>query len=215
MKNILCFGDSNTYGFSPEWVKGNFGRHDTSIRWTCRLQELLGAEYRVIEEGLNGRTTVFDDPTMPGRNGLRYLRPCLESHMPLDLVIIMLGTNDTKDIFAASAPMIAMGLARLLRIVKDPTVYMGMRMPQILVAVPVPIGEGALQLPDGITTQAMVDKSRALAPEFRKTADLYGCHFIDLGEVASTTDYEGVHLDADGHKAVAEALAAKIREIFG
>ncbi|MBR0402477.1 MAG: hypothetical protein IJH73_08230, partial [Lachnospiraceae bacterium] len=99
LKNILCFGDSNTYGFSPDWVKGNFGRHDRSVRWTGRLQELLGDEYRIIEEGLSGRPTVFADPTMADMSGLPYFRPCLKSHMPLDLVIIMLGTNDMKHRF--------------------------------------------------------------------------------------------------------------------
>ena len=215
MKNILCFGDSNTFGLSPEWVKGNFGRHPRQVRWPGRLQALLGEEYYVIEEGLSGRTTVFDDPTMPDLNGLPYLQPCLQSHMPLDLVILMLGTNDTKDMFSASPPIIAMGLARLIKIAKDPTVYMGMPVPQILVAVPVPIGEAALQLPDGITTPAMIEKSRTLAPWYERTAKMYGCHFLDLGQVASTTDYEGIHLDAAGHAAVAEAMAEKVREILG
>jgi len=214
LKNILCFGDSNTYGFSPDWVKGNFGRHDRSVRWTGRLQELLGDEYRIIEEGLSGRTTVFEDPTMPDLYGLPYFRPCLKSHTPLDLVIIMLGTNDTKGFFHARPVEIAMGLARLIQIAKDPATYMGMKVPKILVAVPVPIGEAALSLPDGITTPEMIEKSRGLASEYRKIAKMYGCEFIDLGEVAKTADYEGVHLDAEGHKAVAEAYAAKIREIF-
>ena len=215
MRNILCFGDSNTFGFSPDWVKGNYGRLDRTVRWTGRLQEMLGDEYRIIEEGLSGRTTVFEDPTMPDMNGLAYFQPCLKSHIPLDLVIIMLGTNDTKDMFHARPVEISMGLGRLIRIAKDPTIYMGMPVPQILVAVPVPIGEAALSLPDGLTSPEMIEKSRALAPEYRKTAQMYGCHFIDLGEYAQTSDYEGVHLDAEGHRAVAEAFAAKIREIFG
>ena len=105
MKNILCFGDSNTYGLKPEWIKGDFGRHDENTRWPGAMRNILGDGYRVIEEGLCGRTTVFDDPTSPYRNGFDYLQPCLESHSPLDLVIIMLaggkhtytnmGSNDT------------------------------------------------------------------------------------------------------------------------
>ncbi|MBR4744203.1 MAG: SGNH/GDSL hydrolase family protein [Oscillospiraceae bacterium] len=214
MKHILCYGDSNTYGLSPEWVHGQFGRHDYSVRWPGRLQALLGPEYRVIEEGLSGRTTVFEDFVTPGRNGADYLRPCLESHAPLDLVIIMLGTNDCRNQFGVSPGEIAMGLGRLIQIVKDPTVYMGMPVPKVLVAVPVPVGEAALKLPDGITTMESIEKSRALAERYRRTADMYGCAYIDLGQVASTTDFEGIHLDAAAHAAVAEAMAAKIREIL-
>ena len=214
MKHILCFGDSNTYGLSPEWVHGQFGRHDLSVRWPGKLQTLLGPEYRVIEEGLSGRTTVFDNPTSPNRSGLAYLRPCLETHAPLDLVIIMLGTNDCRNLVGANPPEIAMGLGRLIQVAKDPSVYMGMPVPKVLVAVPVPIGEAALRLPDGITTMESIEKSRALAACYRRTADMYGCDYIDLGQVASTTDYEGIHLDAAAHAAVAEAMAAKIREIL-
>ena len=214
MKHILCYGDSNTYGLSPEWVHGQFGRHDYSVRWPGRLQALLGPEYRVIEEGLSGRTTVFEDYVTPYRNGADYLRPCLETHAPLDLVIIMLGTNDCRNQFGVSPGEIAMGLGRLIQMVKDPTVYMGMPVPKVLVAVPVPVGEAALKLPDGITTMESIEKSRALAERYRRTADMYGCDYIDLGQVASTTDFEGIHLDAAAHAAVAEAMAAKIREIL-
>ena len=214
MKNILCFGDSNTYGLSPEWVHGQFGRHDINTRWPGRLQQLLGEEYHIIEEGLCGRTTVFDDPTGPYKAGIDYLQPCIESHTPLDLIIIMLGTNDTKGLFNASPAEIAMGLGRLIGVAKNPALYMGAPVPRVLVAVPVPIGEAAMHLPDGITDMSMVEKSRNLAPRYKATADMYGCDFIDLGEVASTTDYEGVHLDAAAHAAVAEAYAKKIREIL-
>ena len=214
MKHILCFGDSNTYGISPEWVHGQFGRHPMDVRWPGRLQALLGPEYRVIEEGLSGRTTVFEDFVTPYRNGASYLRPCLETHAPLDLVIIMLGTNDCRNQFGVNPGEIAMGLGRLIQIVKDPAVYMGMPAPKVLVAVPVPMGEDALKLPDGITTPESIAKSRALAPQYRRTAEMYGCDFIDLGKVASVTDYEGIHLDAAAHAAVAEAMAAKIREIL-
>ncbi|MBR4744423.1 MAG: SGNH/GDSL hydrolase family protein [Oscillospiraceae bacterium] len=214
MKHILCFGDSNTYGLSPEWIHGQFGRHDISVRWPGRLQALLGPEYRVIEEGLSGRTTVFEDYVSPYRSGLAYLRPCLETHAPLDLVILMLGTNDCRNQFGVIAPEIAMGLGRLIQVVKDPAVYMGMPVPKVLIAVPVPMGEAALRLPDGITTPESIEKSRQLAGCYRRTADMYGCDYIDLGQVASVTDFEGIHLDAAAHAAVAEAMAAKIREIL-
>ena len=215
MKHILCFGDSNTYGLKPEWVMGDFGRHDENTRWPGKMRNLLGDEYRVIEEGQCGRTTVFEDPTFPMKSGINYLRPCIESHTPLDLIIIMLGTNDTKGMFNASAAEISAGLGRLITTAKDPSVYMGGPVPQVLVAVPVPLGEVATTLPDGITTMEMVEKSRALAARYENTAKMHGCEFIDLGKVAETAPFEGVHITAEGHAKIAEAMAAKVREILG
>ncbi len=215
MKHILCFGDSNTYGLKPEWVMGDFGRHDENTRWPGKMRNILGEDYRVIEEGLCGRTTVFDDPTSPFRNGLEYFQPCIESHTPLDLIIIMLGTNDTKGVFSASAVDIAAGLGRLIQTAKNPAVYMGGPVPKVLVAVPVPLGEAATKLPDGITNTDMVEKSKALAAKYENTAKMYGCDFIDLGKVAETAPFEGVHITAEGHAKIAEAMAAKVREILG
>jgi len=215
MKHVLCFGDSNTYGLKPEWIKGDFGRHDENTRWPGKMRNLLGDEYRVIEEGQCGRTTVFEDPTFPMKSGINYLRPCIESHTPLDLIIIMLGTNDTKGMFNASPSEIAAGLGRLIQTAKNPAVYMGGPVPQVLVAVPVPLGEVATTLPDGITTMEMVEKSRALAARYENTAKMHGCEFIDLGKVAETAPFEGVHITAEGHAKIAEAMAAKVREILG
>ena len=214
MKHILCFGDSNTYGLKPEWIHGDFGRHDENTRWPGAMRNILGDEYRVIEEGLCGRTTVFSDPTFPFKSGIDYLQPCLESHAPLDLVIIMLGTNDTKGMFNASASEIAAGLGRLLSTTQNPAVYMGRPVPKVLVAVPVPLGEVATTLPDGITTMEMVEKSRALAERYENTAKLHGCEFIDLGKVTETAPFEGVHITAEGHAKIAEAMAEKVRSIL-
>ena len=215
MKHVLCFGDSNTYGLKPEWIKGDFGRHDENTRWPGKMRNLLGDEYRVIEEGQCGRTTVIEVPTFPMKSGINYLRPCIESHTPLDLIIIMLGTNDTKGMFNASAAEISAGLGRLITTAKDPSVYMVGPVPQVLVAVPVPLGEVATTLPDGITTMEMVEKSRALAARYENTAKMHGCEFIDLGKVAETAPFEGVHITAEGHAKIAEAMAAKVREILG
>lgn len=215
MKTILCYGDSNTYGLNPEWVHGNFGRHDINTRWTGRLQNQLGSEYRVIEEGLCGRNTSFEDPTSGYRNGLPYFQPCIESHAPLDLIIIMLGTNDCKGVLSASPADIAMGLSRLIQVAKNPALYMGAPVPKILIAVPVPIGEGATKLPMGMVDMLQVEKSRGLAAKYKMTAETYGCEYIDLGEYASTTEYEGIHLDVEAHAAVANALEKKVREILG
>src|SRR4051794_36747894 len=109
MKTVLCYGDSNTWGYDP----ATRTRYPLEVRWTGVLANRLGLEYRVVEEGLNGRTTRWDDPIETGRTGLTYLRPCIESHQPLDLIIIMLGTNDLKRRFDLSASDIAQSAAEL------------------------------------------------------------------------------------------------------
>ena len=106
--NILCFGDSNTHGYNPK----DTTRFEKNIRWTGILQNLLGEKDYVIEEGLSGRTTVFEDPINEGLCGLNYIVPCLMTHEPVDLLIIMLGTNDTKERFGANADVISLGLTR-------------------------------------------------------------------------------------------------------
>ena len=214
MRNILCYGDSNTYGLSPEWLNGKPGRHGPDVRWPGVLQRLLGDEYHIIEEGLNGRTTVFDDPTSAGRRGLDFLPVCIESHLPLDLVILMLGTNDVRSMYGVSPSEIAAGMGRLVQAVLNPFIYMMFTPPKVLIAAPVPIGEDATRLPDGITTMESVEKSRRLAAHYEPLAQMMGCEFIDLAAVAETAPGEGIHLNAAGHAAVARAMADKIREIF-
>ena len=111
MKTILCYGDSNTYGLKSDLVS----RYPRNVRWTGILQEKLGSEYYVIEEGLGGRTTVWDDPVEDYKNGKKYLLPCLDSHKPLDLVIIMLGTNDLKSRFSVTPFDIGASMENLVK----------------------------------------------------------------------------------------------------
>ena len=115
MTTILCYGDSNTYGYNP--VNGL--RYPKDVRWTGVLQKLLGEQYAVIEEGCNGRTTVFEDIAEPWKAGLGYLKPCLNTHKPIDFVIMMLGSNDLKRMFHASAKEIADGAEQLVSIIKE------------------------------------------------------------------------------------------------
>ena len=116
-KHILCIGDSNTHGLctDPSESADHGSRYNEEERWTCLLQKALGAEYLVIEEGLSGRTTCFNVPLFDGLSGLDYIYPCLMSHEPVDLLVIMLGTNDTKERFGASAACIGLGLKRLVQ----------------------------------------------------------------------------------------------------
>jgi len=137
MKRVLCYGDSNTWGWNPSTKE----RYPEDERWTGILQEKLGNGYKVIEEGLNGRTTVWDDPIEGYKNGKKYLIPCLESHRPIDLVIIMLGTNDLKKRFSLSAQDIASGVGVLLDIVKKSNSGRLEKPPKLLLVTPPPITE--------------------------------------------------------------------------
>ncbi|MDR3149381.1 MAG: GDSL-type esterase/lipase family protein [Oscillospiraceae bacterium] len=119
MKTILCYGDSNTFGANPFGDADGVWRHPWEVRYPGRLQTLLGNEYRVVEEGLGGRTTVFNDPTSPNRIGLEFLPVCVESHCP-DIVVLMLGTNDTKPDCCASVRMITDGMGQLVKAVLNP-----------------------------------------------------------------------------------------------
>src|SRR3989338_4272861 len=129
-KKIICYGDSNTWGCIPDSVE----RYSVGVRWTGLLQKMLGEDYEVIEEGLNGRTTVLDDPQVEriGKNGKTYLLPCLESQNPLDMVVVMLGTNDTKAKFNRTPQQIAEGLEELIRIIKDRAKDKAGKVPQII-----------------------------------------------------------------------------------
>ena len=144
-KRILCYGDSNTWGYMPTG-----GRYDDETRWPMRMQRLLGEEYTVIEEGLNGRTTVFDDPVEGGyKSGAAYLPVCLMSHSPLDAVIIMLGSNDTKQRFGMNAKTIGEGIMQLVRLTKLYGFNANGEPPRIIIAAPAPFLDNLMQAGHG------------------------------------------------------------------
>ena len=207
-KHILCFGDSNTHGYcaDPNDCADHGIRFNESERWTKRLQEALGDDFLVIEEGLSGRTTCFDDPIHEGLNGLNYIYPCLKSHEFIDLLIIMLGTNDTKDRFYASAACIGIGMSRLVKKAMA-TECWGDKKPNILVIAPPPIGEGMLQSEVAATMGTLcVEKSRELAKYYKMQCDLMGVSFLDAnGCEFNTVDY--MHLTNKGHAQLAQKLA--------
>lgn len=212
-KHIVCFGDSNTHGYYAQ----TGGRFDETQRWCCLLQEKLCDEYLIIEEGLSGRTTCFTDPIHEGLNGLEYIYPCLMSHEPVDLLIIMLGTNDTKERFGSSAACIALGLKRLIAKAIATTDCWGSAGANILVVSPQSIDPRYRGSEVGETMgSGCAEKSKELAAEYSKIAELMGCHFLDADQVISapvnSIDY--MHLTADGHRQLADALADKIKEIF-
>lgn len=208
LRNILCFGDSNTHGF----IAGTGERYSRNIRWTGLLQKQLGSDYYVIEEGLNGRTTVYDDPDMNFVNGSRYLEVCIATHKPLDLVIIMLGTNDIKSKFNATAKDIANGLEQLVKTLRNPDVYNK----EILIVSPIHIGEEAAAedcfFPE-FGGRNGIEKSKKLAPEYKKIAEKYGCHFLNAADYAKADKKDAIHLDVQGHASLAKAIYDKIKEI--
>ena len=207
MHEILCYGDSNTWGYIP----GTGGRYAREVRWTGVLQNRLGPGFHVIEEGLNGRTTVWDDPVEGvHRNGRTYLLPCLESHMPLDLVVLFLGVNDLKRRFGVPAADIARSAGTLVELIQRSGTGSSADLPVLLIA-PAPLGrltEYAEMLEGG------TEKSRQLASRYREIAEEHGCRFLDAGEVVRSSDLDGVHLDEEQHRRLGQAVAAQVRALF-
>jgi len=210
MKNILCFGDSNTFASHPLG-----GRHPYDVRWTGRLQALLGAEYRVIEEGLGGRTTVFEDQISPGRNGRAALPTAIATHNPIDLIVVMLGTNDLKAQYHATMWDLGRAMEQLMHIIDAYEYAPHYKKPQVLLVSPIEVGEGIEDSPFGCFTREAVDKSRLFAKEYAPVAEKYGAHFFDAASVAYPSREDQLHMDAESHRALADALADKIRGILG
>lgn len=206
---ILCYGDSNTWGFVP----GSEGeRFSWEERWPGVLQGELGADYRVIEEGLSGRTTVLDNPLEPYRNGREYLLPCLQSHQPLDLVVIFLGTNDLGDRYSLPPLDIARGAAQLALLALRSETGRDYGAPAVLLCSLPRIGDTS-SISD--TFSGAATKAADLLRCFRIAADEVGVPLLDLSQATAYDDADGVHLNAGGHRAVALAVAQSARELIG
>ncbi|MBR6088965.1 MAG: hypothetical protein IKP86_03460 [Anaerolineaceae bacterium] len=215
-KHIVCYGDSNTHGAcrDPQDSADHGNRFNEDERWTCLLQKKLGGDYLVLEEGLSGRTTAFDDPLHEGLSGVMHVTPILMSHDPVDLMIVMLGTNDTKGYFSALPLNIATGMERLVRKAQS-TLCWGNHPPRILIVCPPWIKEGLYDDPAGQKMgPGCPEKSRELAKYYREVADLTGCFFMDAEGIAEFNDLDCMHLTAKGHRQLADALAEKVTEIF-
>lgn len=209
MKTILCFGDSNTFGTNP---KG--GRHERQVRWPGRLAQLLGDGYYVIEEGMGGRTTVWDDPLEPNRCGIQFLPVALQSHKPLDLVVICLGTNDCKAHFQASPRVIAKGAERLVKTIQGYDYGAGAPVPKILLISPIHIGEDVEHSPYASFDSVSPAKSKALAPLYKEVADQYGCLYLDASKVAEPSSLDQLHMDKENHGKLAEAVKCVVERYF-
>lgn len=206
MKRILCYGDSNTWGYDPV----TRDRFDVDTRWTRVLGQALGRDYEVIEEGLCGRTTVWDDPIEGYKNGRTYLPPCLETHRPLDLVIILLGTNDLKKRFSLSAFDIAQGAGVLVQTVQQSQAGQQGRAPRALLMAPPPtaiLTEYAEMFADA------EQKSSRFSDHYSRVARELGCAYLDTSKVIVSSPLDGIHFEAEQHRKLGEAIAVKIKEL--
>jgi len=214
MKRIMCYGDSNTWGHNPDPTLTQGTRYPEHVRWTGVMQDLLGPEYRVLEEGMGGRTTVFEDPTAYGRNGYPYLEIALRTCTPLDCVIFMLGTNDLKDMFNASAHMITCGMERLLCQCEDilPRAQSGGA--RILLAAPLIVTADGTGNHWYDFSPESEKKGAQLRSLYADLAERHGCAFFDVNTVAGTSPADGVHLTAEGHRLLGAAMAEQVRQLL-
>lgn len=211
-RTILCFGDSNTYGAVPTLARTGRHRFARDRRWTGIMARQLGVGWEVIEEGHPSRTTVHADPVEGAhKNGLAALPVCLESHMPLDLVVIMLGTNDLKARFAVMPGDIADSIEVIVRAVQGSEVGPNGAPPRVLVVAPPPIAE--------IDWFADMfrgggEKSRRLAPLLAEMCERRRVPFLDAGALVEASTIDGIHLDAEAHKVLGLAVAGSVQAAF-
>lgn len=218
MKSVLCYGDSNTWGN----IAGSFDqkllihqRYPYEDRWTGQLQHLLGHDYQLIEAGLNGRTTGLDDPnkTRSSRNGLTTLTNVLEMNYPIDLVILMLGTNDLKRYFHTTAEEIAERCRHLIQVILDNPFGARGRSPKILLMAPAPIfrPENSIIF-DLFFDEGSVQNSQRLAGCYQKLALEMGCDFLDAGAIVKVNPKDGLHITRESQQELAEAVAKRVKE---
>jgi lysophospholipase L1-like esterase len=207
LKNILCYGDSLTWGYNAEGPS----RHRLEDRWPSVLQAELGSSAHVIADGLNGRTTAYDDDLAgEDRNGARTLPLVLGTHSPLDLVIIMLGANDMKPWIHGNAFVSKHGMKRLAQIVRTHPYQLEAPAPELIIVSPPPV----TPTDDAEFAAAFagaIEASVHLASHYKALATEIGCGFFDAGSVARTTPLDGIHLDAENTRAIGRGIAPLVR----
>jgi len=210
MQQILVYADSLSWGIIPDTRK----RLEFNARWPGVLEHTLlarGRSVRIIEDCLNGRRTVWDDPFNAGRNGLIGLAQRIEINSPLALVIVMLGTNDFQAMHQHNAWLSAQGLAALVNAIRQAPIEPGMPVPPILIVAPPPMEEPRGPIAPKFAGGA--SRSIGLAAAQREVAAALGCPFFDSGSVTSASRVDGVHLDADQHLTLGKALAETVMQI--
>ncbi len=212
MKQVLVYSDSLTWGIIPNTRQ----RLTFDARWPGVMEGTLirnGIPTRVIEDCLNGRRTVWDDPFKTGRNGLDGLTQQIEIHSPLDLVILMLGTNDFQSVHSFTAWHSAQGIRTLITEIRGAPIEPGMPIPEILV-----ISPPEIQTPKGLMAPKFAGadvKCRGTATEYRKITEELECHFFDAGSVTTTSKIDGVHLDEDQHRVLGVAVGGIVAGLLG
>lgn len=212
MRQILVYGDSLSWGIVP----GTRRRFDFATRWPGVLETGLvgrGLEVRVIEDCLNGRRTVWDDPFKPGRRGIDGLGQRIEVNSPLELVILVLGTNDFQSMHPHSAWQSAQGVAALVQAIRSAPIEPGMPVPPVLVVAPPPFDDP--RGPVGPKFAGGEAKSLGLAAALREVAFTLGCAYFDAGTVTPASTVDGVHLDAEQHRRLGEALVTVVADLIG
>lgn len=215
MTTILCYGDSNTWGCTPasfDPVTGLSQRYDCKTRWPSVLQNELGNDFHIIEEAINGRTTNLEEiiPNRPYKNGLSLLSPALEAHYPIDIVVFMLGTNDTKVQFNRSAKQIAEGLKELIKVVKTSNKGINGKSPKILIIAPQPIFKVSNLHP--MLNEESIKKSEQLKEVYEKLAKEESCEYFDASNIVASSHLDGVHLDENGHRNLGKSLSKVIKK---
>ena len=211
VKSVLCYGDSLTWGYDPEGP----GRHLFEDRWPSVLGAALGPQVNVIAEGLNGRTTGYDDHLADcDRNGVKILPTVLHMHMPLDLVVVMLGTNDMKQAIAGTAIAARQGIQRLVGLIRRHDYSFDYAAPDILIVSPPPLRETGDPVFAAIFAGG-VEQSAMLASLYRDLADELGCGFYDAASVAQASPLDGVHLTAENTRAIGRGLEPIVRVMLG
>ncbi|HSD92768.1 MAG TPA: SGNH/GDSL hydrolase family protein [Methyloceanibacter sp.] len=207
-KSILCYGDSITWGYDPR----DGSRFPREARWPGVLEAALQGRARVIEEGLNARTVATDEPSRPNRNGLAMLPPLLESHAPLDVVAIMLGTNDSAPCYGLTSGKIAMNCAALIRTVNASLAGPGGATPRTLLIAPPPLGSLSAEM--SLFYAGGEPTSQGLAAAYRTIAQRFDALFLDAGQVTKVSAADGVHLDPDGQRALGLAVAKLLEPLL-
>ncbi len=218
-RTILCYGDSNTWGYVPADKKTfNLQRYPRLVRWTGLLQSLLGKNYYVVEEGLNSRTTNLDYQVPPDRNGKTYLPPCLYTHSPIDLVVLALGGNDLKTYFNRSPEQVRDGLAELISIIKTSPYGCNMtKPPAILILSPPAVQKIAETFLDenGIAIfEGIIGKTKSLIGLYAELAEQQDCYFLDISQTISASSIDGLHFDSNMHRKLSHLLCSKIKTIY-
>lgn len=213
-RRIVCFGDSNTWGYNPE----SGSRYSDDIRWTKLLEKKLGGDYRIIEEGQNGRTIANPDPWEWGTKcGMDQILPILESHMPMEALVIMLGSNDLKSKFGLPAPDIAGSLQNMLKSVRGHLrYYLNKPDLKILIIAPPALGDNFASSPfaEFFDADSVVQKSKDISKWFELVAGQFGCEFLDATSQVAAGEVDSLHLSPEGHAKLAELVYQKLKSML-